>query len=488
MLKKILFLFLLSPLASSAFAENYSLLIGGGGELGEKTLFDNQMEYFTYQKKFSPNFEMIFNGGHKELEKNINTFYGMKNVPRFTQKNYEEKIKDLSNKIKNGTIKGDDQILLSIFSHGSMMEKGLDSHRISLSTENQSQQIDLLNLSGSDTVSLDSLKELVALAEKNGVKLGIIDQSCYGGASLNLARDLKNVCILSGAAANSPNIVSLVKGENPIGMTKSSLKAFSEAFSKSPKNLEELYLDILNNVHGPALPQMSGKEAAEVYEKVEKLIEGKTEIFDFSSNQNVFFEEDKCVDTQGYIKEVQLYFEGLQNGVLKESQEYKKLISSLKDYQNKKTETGSRLLKLDKNLDQLMSQEIKFQSKETDASGRPVSSLSYNLFTFYSLSEADFEASEKHLKAEYKKNKTEELKRQIDLFIEAKKERRKVEKEKNSPYALYASAKIDFQKSTLSLGRETVEVQTALNRLKAKVYEMTLEKKEQNPCRDFKLN
>ncbi len=167
-------------------AANHFLLIGGGGEKGPSTIFDNSSvkttQYFHNQRwETSVVFGKRTFDAYDELEKYAST----PAVP-FVQGQAEDAIQNLIEKIKTGKIAAGEKILININTHGA---PGMGSlHRVLMADGNFFFTDKLLNLR-------DAIKEA-----GNGIKLGIIDASCYSGASLELADE--NTCVITGADAN----------------------------------------------------------------------------------------------------------------------------------------------------------------------------------------------------------------------------------------------------------------------------------------------
>lgn len=206
----------------SVFSQvNHLVLMGGGGEPnGPTTIFDKglkNLSKFTNEEKLNWIPDIAFNGGHPETEKILRSLVD-KNIyspiKSFTPDTYEEKISRYEKKILDGDVKSGDKILLMIDTHGSP------------SSEDETHKISTI---GYNTVSIDRLQRLINLAEEKGVKLAIVDASCYSGNTLNLKS--KKTCIMSAASAES------------IGSTSWNEK-FSENLKKG-RNLEEIFLKLL---------------------------------------------------------------------------------------------------------------------------------------------------------------------------------------------------------------------------------------------------
>jgi hypothetical protein len=175
------------------------IILGAGGEPKDKetTIFDREIDLLgkNIKRDSSWNTTLSLNGGHKTTEKIISYYFdkrGVVNTP-FTNKRFEEIISQYESKIQSGEIKQGDQLLVHITSHGGMRSSTEISHSIATSGSGVE---NLDNLSGSSRVSLDRLQSLINLANTKGIKLGILDFSCYSGNALSLQNP--NTCIISG--------------------------------------------------------------------------------------------------------------------------------------------------------------------------------------------------------------------------------------------------------------------------------------------------
>ena len=108
----------------------------------------------------------------------------------FTKENFEKQLDDLKKRILGAPgfkpIVTGDQLMLMIDTHGSPKLDNELTHSVSTLTE---------------PTKLDGLQELIDLAEKKGIKLAIIDHSCYSGNILNL--DFKSSCMMTSATHNN---------------------------------------------------------------------------------------------------------------------------------------------------------------------------------------------------------------------------------------------------------------------------------------------
>ncbi|MBO9666716.1 MAG: hypothetical protein J7501_07860 [Bdellovibrio sp.] len=174
-----------------------------------------------------------FDGGHRMSDAIANQLTRGRNA-QMTSKNLNDEIDNLNAKIEKGTLGKDDQLLIALATHG-RPRNGQDTHEV-------------------DTVggqfNLDKLQEVQKLAEAKGVKLAIIDMSCYSGNTLSLASD--KTCVVS--SATSENV-----GYNGTGTS------LTDQIGKK-KNLEQAFLDArqdprLINPDAPQISTAAGKVA-----------------------------------------------------------------------------------------------------------------------------------------------------------------------------------------------------------------------------------
>ncbi len=167
---------LTTSLGYSREVKNQFYFLGGGGEpKGETTIFDNDVKLISGFIN-SPGWEttVSFNGGHKKTEDIISTkLPNVKNAGPFVEANYNKLIKEMTDKISDGTLASGDQLMISIDTHGGRKGKEI-THKISLSG---SAATNLNTLAGATTVDLDKLQVLIDLAAAKGVKLAVIDMS-----------------------------------------------------------------------------------------------------------------------------------------------------------------------------------------------------------------------------------------------------------------------------------------------------------------------
>lgn len=262
-MKKTAFIFLLSgslgTSSSLLAAENAIYMIGGGGEpTGAKTTqFDDSVKalgQFVTLNKRKYEATINFNGGHETTEEIIKKEWpGAKVREGFTKSNYEQIIQDMKDKLLNNPpeIPENGKMLLFINSHGG--EKEGKTHSISLSESPMTN----MNSGSDDMVSLDSLQELIDLADAKKVKLAIIDGSCHSGNTMNLKRGEKT-CVITGSGPNHY-----------------AYSSFADVFANQMfygRNLEEFFEMTRTQTSGAGFPMISTPEGLEAQDKLYPLL------------------------------------------------------------------------------------------------------------------------------------------------------------------------------------------------------------------------
>jgi hypothetical protein len=234
--------------SSAAMASRSLVLFGGGGEPKNinNTIFDNTLtEMDNYLSKNKWNSSVAFNGGHSQTEAMLTMkFSDATNKTTFTPSNYNTLIKMYETQIKNGELKSGDQLMIMIDSHGAEKPAGDQGLTHQIAIGQGASTTNLNDLSGSSTVSLDSLKNLTNLAKEKGIKLAILDFSCHSGNTLPLANE--NTCVISST-----------------GTKHFGYNTFSENFikkMKSGKSLEDVFLATRKDTTDNSFPMISSDE------------------------------------------------------------------------------------------------------------------------------------------------------------------------------------------------------------------------------------
>jgi hypothetical protein len=167
-------------------AHRYALVLGGGGDPpGPSTIFDS--EFITLADRLNKahyQSTVFFDGGHALSEKEASAAFGKKVAP-FTAFDAKKAIAGFIQDIHSKKIHAGDQLLITIDTHGAPGEPN-GFHKVATS--------------GAQDFNVGSLQTLRDAAEKAGVKLAIVDMSCYSGTSLKLATPA--TCVLTSAPEN----------------------------------------------------------------------------------------------------------------------------------------------------------------------------------------------------------------------------------------------------------------------------------------------
>lgn len=221
---------------ASTQARKFAFIFGAGGEPpGAKTIFDvsfDQMGKVLTQAGYAG--RLAYNGGHADAEGlSEKHFPGQRT--EVMRDEIEKAIRDFEKDIEEGRIKAGDQLLIVNLNHGFLPEKKTKSHPVA---------------SRGGDFNMDGLESLRLKAEKAGVKLAILDQSCYGGASLALASP--KTCVISATGADN------------VGYTTEIYELWKRA--APGKSLESVFLEARKYGYMPTSPRISGEAGTRVEE------------------------------------------------------------------------------------------------------------------------------------------------------------------------------------------------------------------------------
>lgn len=251
---------LLLNFSGQALAKKYMGYMGGSGDpAGTSTIFDAKISAVgAYSRNSGSETSIAFDGGHSQTESILTSSFPGQNVSDFTGASYESMIAGYEAGIRNGTITSGDQLLLLIDSHGAENQPPARTHAIS---SGRGTAVDLNNLSGSDTVSLDRIAGLSRLAEEKGVRLGIIDMSCHSGASLPLANS--KTCVIT---ASGPQSYAYGGDDRRIFSTR-----MIDGMTPG-KNLEDVFLNARSQAIDVGFPMISTPEARAAQDQLYPLL------------------------------------------------------------------------------------------------------------------------------------------------------------------------------------------------------------------------
>lgn len=240
MKNKLALLLLLSTSLPLAFGKNAMLLVGAGGEAaGLSTSFDFSTEILGSTIPKSWNITTSFNGKHEGTEKILKDFFPNNTNTPFTKENYDSRIQFYMDQLESGELGEKDQLIIIINTHGVERKKDELTHSVFLGNDTPG------------TLNLDDLVRLKAKAKEKGVKLGIIDHSCYSGGSSALADD--NTCVVTATTTHS--------------VAYNNFPVYFNSNIKKGKSIEEVFLATrLQVTHAPALPSISTEQGRKIDE------------------------------------------------------------------------------------------------------------------------------------------------------------------------------------------------------------------------------
>lgn len=227
---------LLSPCMAMAQSKYLYVLGGAGDPPGNGTIFDDSLrDIGNFVNHSDWKTSISFDGGHAGTEALVQkNFSNAENLGDFSKSNYKKMIKDLIVKLESGQISSGDQLMILISTHGAEKIGKEIAHEIAAAGSAQ----ELVKLSGTESVSTGNLKKIVDLAREKGVKLGLIDASCFSGNTLELADGHACVMSITGTKqfgyANVQNVFT-----KPLR-----INTFEGAFfnsMKPGKNIEEFF-------------------------------------------------------------------------------------------------------------------------------------------------------------------------------------------------------------------------------------------------------
>lgn len=192
-------------------AHKYALFLGGSGDsAGDTTVFDQDLSLFANKIKSAgyDQASVLFDGNHatsKRIARAIDP-----NAQSFRPEKVQAKIEQLSRQIDQD-MKPGDQLLVVVDTHGARKraaESSEKGHKVE--TEDPDNPFDV-----------KALAQLQARAKAKGVRLAIMDMSCYSGNTLDLADG--NTCVIAASSADSvafsdfaPNLFSKLQKDRSL--------------------------------------------------------------------------------------------------------------------------------------------------------------------------------------------------------------------------------------------------------------------------------
>lgn len=298
----------------SAKKEMYFL--GGGGEPeGDTTIFDYNLKRignFTENSDWKTS--VSFNGGHKKTEAIIKSEMSkVRDLGSFTRDNYEKALAEMITKIESGELKAGDQLLVNIETHGAEKTQDDKTHKVAFSDSTPS---DYVTLAGAKTTNLDGLEKLAQIASEKGVKLAIVDMSCFSGNLLNI--DSEKTCMISATGKNQfayEGTQNYIFFEKPISFSG---KFFTSM--KKGKNLEELFLKAREEGSHSDFPMISTSEGRAINDHIYNMI---SSYLNYNDNNSNLFSQHYTFKPESFGKQVCMG-----------EQTFQKLSSLLKQYED----------------------------------------------------------------------------------------------------------------------------------------------------------
>lgn len=250
------------PLCQSAEKEFY--FFGGGGEPeGTTTVFDSHilsLSKFVDAKDTTWKSYQNFDGGHELTEKRLKTNLSKAtSLGNFTQENYQKTLEDIENKLNSGKLEKGSQVLVVMSSHGAINSDGEKTHSVALSSKTGVRF---------DKISIDSLERISDLAAKKGVKLAIMDLSCFSGSSLKMAN--KHTCVITASGEHEYSYGE-EKSFNENSIPASFGGRMLEAMKKGG-NLEDAFLKARSGTIDPDFPMISTQTGLAVNKLIYDLV------------------------------------------------------------------------------------------------------------------------------------------------------------------------------------------------------------------------
>jgi hypothetical protein len=141
--------------------------MGGANDLKMFPVFEGTFRNSIQFGKSAGYGMRVYFGGADSPRKRIEKTLGQ-NVGDFTEATFQAEVSQLREEILQGVIPPGAKILLIVDTHGSPQTPTEVSHSI---------------FGREGSFSMDPLRELSELALAKGIRLGIIDHSCYSGAT-----------------------------------------------------------------------------------------------------------------------------------------------------------------------------------------------------------------------------------------------------------------------------------------------------------------
>lgn len=230
------------------YARKVALVWGGGGEHSSytSTMFDRDMRAWLGRLQ-GANYEIriAYGTGFSDSEKMVNEVLGSGfNNEAFTPTSVQDQVQDLIRRLSlsgEGSLKSGDQIFVLIDTHGESPIKtpGALTHFVRTGYGDTPEK--------REGFLLDVLQPLKVEAEKRGVKLAIVDLSCYGGSTLALAG--AKTCVIAASAAEEPSyqhfalkMASSVRPQRNLESSYLEARKYVDSFGLNAEGTSSAYL------------------------------------------------------------------------------------------------------------------------------------------------------------------------------------------------------------------------------------------------------
>ena len=216
--------------SATAQAKNVALLIGGGGEesirMAAKT---ESLKFIDSMNKFGWETKVLYGeSGDSELKSSS-----------FSRENFFSDLKFYANELKQG-----DHFLLNIVTEGRYARRG---HELVLGDGS------LVNLNEAE------VREAFKTMNRNGVRIGVLDNSAYGGQTVHFMP--KYVCVVSSQVPKFPSheVVTDTKGNQKSSAYGVSTYVWDLLKSRRQVTMEDVYISAAQRMGKTGVfPQISG--------------------------------------------------------------------------------------------------------------------------------------------------------------------------------------------------------------------------------------
>lgn len=466
--------------------EKQLYLFGGGGEPERDwTIFDEglrTLSQFTNAKESKWKANQSFNGGHKTTEKILSSKLSKaRSLGRFNESNLPSVMSGLEAKL-NSMNKGD-QLLLIMATHGAINLPDEKSHSVSLSS---TEAVDLKTLNGSKKVSMDEFEKIFALASSKGVKLALLDLSCFSGNTLKISN--KDACVIS-ASGEKQYSYAYVRDPGD----KSTDNTFGGRLLERMKigsNLEDIFLEARAGSGYQDFPMISTDTGFLLNDLIYKMITpyllyNDKSIAEFSGSYDVENMQQSLCKTENQYSEIKKRIEEISNlaSIPKKLINTAKLEKALDSYRKFQLAYENGLSE---------AQRVGNEVKEIILSDYPDKAKLFEKEDGVSILFAEYESTSQYFKEEIAKKSNEWIKNSYqnvynDLLVKSA-----IQKDVTKKLSAKSKANIKNFQNLYEYSQKTKQlaenVATEAKNLYDTLYRASSKKSsESNPCKDFVL-